>query len=224
MAQGRHGGDVAQHAQEVQLPLLGQRRAQLGTKAAPGPPRLTRFGVVGGGPRRLAHLLLDVPQELLDTPRPGHRLRALDADDRALCLLVDEVQVGDARCHQHPADEHEEDDDVLPEQPAPRHRAPQRRNASARRRIFRGTVRPSCSAVLRFTARSILLAPTTGNSAGRDAAQDLDDELGGLETLRVVVGAVGHEPTVAHPERGVEHRGQPQGERVLDDRDGQLGV
>ena len=167
MAEVADGGDVAEDAEEVQLALLGHRRPQAFPKPQASLPRLTRVGVVGGGPGRLPHLPLDFLQKLLDAGGRRHCLRALDPDDRALGLSVREVEIDQARRHQHATDQHEQDDDVLAEEPAARRRARHRRKASARSRIFRGTVMPSCSAVLRFTARSIFSAPSTGRSWGR---------------------------------------------------------
>ena len=164
VAQRADRGNITQHSQEVELALLGHGRAQSLAKAQLGWSHLAGVGIVGRGPGRLAHLQLDLFQKLLDAGRRGHRLRALHPEDRVLSLPVDEVELDKARGHQHAADQHEEDDDVLAEEPAARGHVPHRRKASARSRIFRGTVRPRRSAVLRFTARSIFSAPSTGRS------------------------------------------------------------
>ena len=113
-------GTLRRTLQEVELALLGQRRAQSLAKAEPALPHLARVGIVGDGPGRLAHLLLDLLQELLDPGGRGHRLGALDPDDRALGLPVGEVELDQARRHQHAADEDEQDDDVLAEEPPAR--------------------------------------------------------------------------------------------------------
>ena len=109
---------VAEEAQEVELALLGQGRAEPPAEGELPEPELGRRGVVGGGPRGLAHPTLGVPDELLDLGRRGRGRRALHPDDRPLGLLVDEVQLDQARGHQHAAHQADEDDDVLPEQPA----------------------------------------------------------------------------------------------------------
>ena len=77
---------------------------------------------------------------------------------------VGEVELDQARRHQHATHQDEKDDDVLAEEPAARGRVLHLLKASARSKIFRGTVRPRSSAVLRFTARSIFSAPSTGRS------------------------------------------------------------
>ena len=171
------GRDVAQEPQKVQLALLGQGRAQSLAEGQPPAADPGRRGIVGCGLRRLAHLTLDVLHELLDACGGRHGFRALDTDDRALRFLVGEVQLDEARRHQHPADQHQEDDDVLPEQSAPGLAVAHRRNASARSRILRGTVMPSRSAVLRLTARSILSVPSTGTSDGRAPRRSLATRL-----------------------------------------------
>jgi hypothetical protein len=51
--------------------------------------------------------MLDLFQKLLDPGRRGHRLRALDPDDRSLGLSVGEVEIDQARRHQHPTDQHD---------------------------------------------------------------------------------------------------------------------
>ena len=164
MAELADGGDVAKDSEEVELALLGHGRSQSLAKSQLGWSHLARVGIVGRGPSRLAHLQLDLFQKLLDTGRRGHRLRAFDPEDRVLSLSVGEVELDQTRRHQHTPDQHEEHDDVLAEEPAARGRVRHRRKASARSRIFRGTVSPRSSAVLRFTARSIFSAPSTGRS------------------------------------------------------------
>ena len=167
MAELGHGGRVAEDPEEIELALLGQRRAQPLAESQLGLAHLARVGIVGRGPGRVPHLLLDVLQELLDASRRRHRLRALDSDDRALGFPVGEVDLDQAGGHQHAANEDEEDDDVLAIEPAARGRGGHRRKASARNRILRGTASPNSSAVLRFTARSIFSAPSTERSPGR---------------------------------------------------------
>ena len=164
MAELADGGDVAKDSEEVELALLGHGRAQPLAKSQLGWSHLAGVGIVGRGPGRLAHLQLDLFQKLLDAGRRGHRLRALHPEDRILSLSVGEVELDQARGHQHAPDQHEEDDDVLAKEPTARGHVLHRRKASARSRIFRGTVRPRRSAVLRFTARSIFSAPSTGRS------------------------------------------------------------
>src|SRR5262249_30344078 len=147
--------------------LLRHRRAQALAKAEPPLPHLARVGIVGGRPGRLAHLLLDLLQELLDARGGSHGLGAPHPHDRALGLAVREVEIDEAGSHEHAADQHEQDDDVLAEESPAWSPNPHRRKASARSRIFRGTARPKRSAVLRFTARSIRSAPSIGRSWGR---------------------------------------------------------
>src|SRR4029078_6179543 len=107
-----------------------------------------------------------VCDDVAEAARPRPRLRPLLPHDGPLGLAVREVELDQARRHQHPAHEDEEDHHVLAEQ-APAAGGPgHRRKASARSMIFRGTVRPRSSAVLRFTARSIFSAPSTGTSLG----------------------------------------------------------
>ena len=148
MAELADGWDVAKDSQEIELALLRQRRSQPLPKSQP----------------RRAHLQLDLFQKLLDASRRRHRLRALDPDDRALSFPVGEVELDQARRHQHATHQDEKDDDVLAEEPAARGRVLHLLKASARSKIFRGTVRPRSSAVLRFTARSIFSAPSTDRS------------------------------------------------------------
>jgi hypothetical protein len=62
------------------------------TKPESALSHLARVGIVGCGPRRLAHLLLDLPEKLLDPDSRRHRLRALDANDCELGLPVGEVE------------------------------------------------------------------------------------------------------------------------------------
>src|SRR5262249_1397397 len=140
-------GHVAKEPQIVDLALLPGRR-----------------GIVERGLGRPAHLSLYVLDELLDPRSRRNGLLVLDPDEPVLRLLVGKVEVDRATGQKHTADEEEEDDDVLPEQPAAR---VHRRSMSARRRTFRGTVIPRRAAVFRFTARSILSAPSTGRSWGR---------------------------------------------------------
>src|SRR5262249_36623590 len=106
----------------------------------------------------------DLFQELLDVTGRRHRLGPLDADDRALGFPVGEIEIDQAGRHEHATDKDKKDDDVLAEEAAAGGRGLHRRKASARSRICRGTVRPRKSAVLRFTARWILSAPSTGRS------------------------------------------------------------
>ena len=164
MAELADGWDVAKDSQEIELALLRQRRSQPLPKSQPRRAHLARVGIVGRGPGRLAHLQLDLFQKLLDASRRRHRLRALDPDDRALSFPVGEVELDQARRHQHATHQDEKDDDVLAEEPAARGRVLHLLKASARSKIFRGTVRPRSSAVLRFTARSIFSAPSTDRS------------------------------------------------------------
>src|SRR5262249_39475139 len=137
---------VAQQAKVVDLALL------------PG-----RARVVEGGLCRPSQLAFDVQDELLDLRgrRPG--LLARDAHEGDLRLLIGEVEIDRAAREKDTADQEQKDDDILPEEPAALHR----RSVSARRSILRGTVAPSSAAVFRFTARSILSAPSTGRSCGR---------------------------------------------------------
>src|SRR5215470_12950777 len=175
MADLGHRWDVAKEPQKIELALLGHRRPQPGSERQLHPPGLRRGGIIGGSLGGLAHLALDLLHELLDPVRGGHGFRPLDADDRPLGRLVREVQLEQARPHQHRAHEEEQDDDILAEQPAPGRLRwlvegawpAHLRNESARSRILRGTVIASRSAVLRFTARSILSLPSTGTSPGR---------------------------------------------------------
>ena len=167
MAQLDDGGDVAKDPEKVQLALLRQRRSQAFSKFEPCCSHLASVRIVGRGPGRLAYLLFDLLQELRDPGSRGHRLRAFDPDDRGLSLSVGKVELDQARRHQHATNQNEKDDDVLAEEPAARGRIRHRRKVSARSRIFRGTVRPRSSAVLRFTASSILSAPWTGKFPGR---------------------------------------------------------
>ena len=82
MAQVADGGDVAKDPEEIELALLGHRGAQTLAKSELSLSHLAGVGIVGRGAGRLAHLLLDLFQKLLDPDRGGHRLRALDPDDR----------------------------------------------------------------------------------------------------------------------------------------------
>src|SRR5262249_19805839 len=161
LADGRH---VTQDAEKIQLALLRHRDAETFPEPETALSHLAGVGIVRGRARRLPHLLLDLLQEFFDAGCRRYRLCALDPDDRALGLAVGKVQLDQARRHQHAADQDEEDDDVLAEEAAARIRAGHRRNASARRRIFLGTVSPRSSAVFKFTARSIFSAPSTGRS------------------------------------------------------------
>src|SRR5262249_15504444 len=107
-------------------------------------------------------LLLDALDELLDTSGRRQRLLALEANQRGLGLSVRKVEVDHAAQEQHSADEQEQDGHVLAEEPSARDPAFHRRMTSARKRIWRGAVRPKASTVLRLTARMTRSAPSTG--------------------------------------------------------------
>ena len=96
------GGHLAEEPQVVQAPLL----------------RCRPLGKVGGT-RRPRDLGDDPMKEFLDAGRRRFRLLALHADQRRLVLLVGEIDLRGAAGDQHPSDEADDDDDVLPEQPAP---------------------------------------------------------------------------------------------------------
>src|SRR6185369_8569837 len=157
-------GNVAQRPEEIELALLGDRRRQSLAEPEYASPGAARGGIVGGRASRVADLLLDLGQELLDARGGRDGVRPLDPDDGPLRLPVGEIELDEARGHQHAPDQEEEHDDVLAEEPALEGRGRHRRKASARSRIVRGTVRPSSSEVLRLTARSIRSAPSTGRS------------------------------------------------------------
>src|SRR5262249_58232950 len=152
---------------EVELALLRHRRAKALAKSELALSDLAGVGILGCRPGRLPHLLPDILEEFLDPGGGRHRSCALDANYGALGLAVREVELDQARGHQHAADQDEEDDDVLAKEPPSRTRPLHRRNASARSRIFRGTAMPRRTAVFKFTARSSFSAPSTGRSCVR---------------------------------------------------------
>src|SRR5687768_8138419 len=158
---------VSEQPQKVELSLLAHGRPETCPKRQLATADLRGRWIVGRGLRRLTDLALDLLHELLDPGRSPFRLCPLDEDDRALGLLVGEVQLDQTAGHQDAADEDEEDDDIFAKEPPPGRAVAHRRNASARSKIFRGTAMPSNSAVLRFTARSILSLFSTGTSRGR---------------------------------------------------------
>ncbi len=92
-------GDDAQELQELEAALLGPARAQLEER----------------GER---DLLLDLPHELLDASRCGDRLLALQRGERVGVLLVREVKADRARDQQRAADQRDDEDEVLEEEPA----------------------------------------------------------------------------------------------------------
>ena len=143
-------GDVAKKPEIVDLPLLLRRRR-----------------IVEGGLGCPAQLLLDVLDEALDRGRCRFGLFALDPDERRLRFLVGKVEFNRATYQEHATDQEKKDDDVLPEKSAPPASILHRCSLSARSNTFRGTVSPRRFAVFRFTARSILSAPSTGRSCGR---------------------------------------------------------
>ena len=63
--------------------------------------------------------MLGLAQVLLDRGSGGHGPLALQPNDRRLILRVDEVRFDQAAGQQRSADQDHEDDEVLPEQPAP---------------------------------------------------------------------------------------------------------
>jgi hypothetical protein len=67
-----------------------------------------------GRPRDLGD---DPMQELLDASRRRFCLFPLHTDQRRLVLLIGEIDLRRAAGDQHPADEADDDDDVLAEQP-----------------------------------------------------------------------------------------------------------
>ena len=84
MTQLADGGHIAKDPEEIELALLRQRRPQTLAKAELPLPHLARVGIVGRGPGRLAHLLLDLLQKLLDPDGRRHRLlRARPGRSRA---------------------------------------------------------------------------------------------------------------------------------------------
>ena len=72
--------------------------------------------------RRVAQLLLDLADVLLDPRRRGDRLFVLQAGERGLLLLVREVDADRARHEQRAGDERQDQPEVLAEQPATRRR------------------------------------------------------------------------------------------------------
>src|SRR6185436_14909208 len=63
-------------------------------------------------------LLLDLAHELLDARRGAGGLLALQAGERFLVFLVGEVQADAARDQQRAADQREDQQEILAEQPA----------------------------------------------------------------------------------------------------------
>ncbi len=88
--------NATQHAQEIELALLGDRRGKSFAKAERGGTEGSRRRIVRRGARRVAHLLLHLAQELLDARGRRRRVRLLDVDDRPLCLPVGEVKFREA--------------------------------------------------------------------------------------------------------------------------------
>src|SRR5260370_778808 len=69
MAERADGRGVAKDPEEIELALLRQRRPQPPSKSQLRRSHLARVGIVGRSPGRLAHLQLDLLQELLDAAR-----------------------------------------------------------------------------------------------------------------------------------------------------------